>query len=279
VLRGAYDPAAYAASETQDEFDRIVCGLEAGLSPDTVQALVQRLQDFQTRHTYADTCSAVRGIGAGRRWTDDWFRRIGSRQEGRLLVSYLDFEMPETGECGGGFFRNIFAVLPGRDTADASVVLVEGHLDSLCEVLCDTACFAPGADDNGSGTALVLELARGMSTCTFDHPLAFLLTVGEEQGLFGAEAFALYCANNGISVKAVQNNDNTGGVICGPSSSPPSCPGGGEVDSLSVRFFSSGVINSIHEDYKHFKKTIYREKVRGVSATISRRCTRWRSRC
>ena len=267
VLRGVYDPAAYAASDVQDAFDPIICGLEAGLSPDTLQALVQRLQDFGTRNTYADTSSAVRGIGASRRWAYDWFSSVSARNEGRLLVAYLDFEMPLAAECGAGFFRNVFAVLPGRDTSDASVVLVEGHMDSRCEVLCDTTCYAPGADDNGSGTALVMELARVMSAYTFDHTLVFLLTVGEEQGLFGAEAFAQYCSSEGIGVKAVQNNDITGGVICGPSSSPPSCSGEGEVDSLSVRIFSSGVINSIHKDYARFMKTIYLEKVRGVSSS------------
>ncbi|MBI1192305.1 MAG: M20/M25/M40 family metallo-hydrolase [Bacteroidetes bacterium] len=267
VLRGEYDPAAYAASDVQAEFDPIICGLEAGISPDTLQALVQRLQDFETRNTYADTSSAVRGIGAARRWAFDWFSSVSARNENRLLVAYMDFEMPPAAECGAGFFRNVFAVLPGRDTADASVVLVEGHMDSRCEVLCDTACYAPGADDNGSGTALVMELARVMSAYTFDHTLVFLLTVGEEQGLFGAEAFAQYCSDEGIGVKAVQNNDITGGVICGPSSSPPSCSGDGAIDSLSVRIFSSGVINSIHKDYARFMKTIYREKVRGVSSS------------
>ena len=140
-------------------------------------------------------------------------------------------------------------------------MLVEGHLDSRCEGLCDTACFAPGAEDNASGSALVMELARVMSNYTFKRSIIFLLTVGEEQGLYGAEAFSQYCVDNSISLVSVQNNDVCGGVICGPNSSPPSCPFDGHIDSTSIRIFSQGTLNSIHKDYARFIKTVYQEKL------------------
>ena len=265
VLRGEYNPSEFVATSVEDDLDRVVCNLEERVSTDTLRSLIQTMQNFETRNTYADTASSVRGIGAARRWVYRWFETVSAQNENRLLVSYMEFEMPDAAACGAGVFRNIFAVLPGRDTSDQTIMVVEGHLDSRCEVLCDTACFAPGAEDNGSGSALVLELARVMSPFTYDHTIVFLLTVGEEQGLFGAEAFADYCLANGIGVKAVQNNDVTGGVVCGPSSSPPSCSGDGDIDSVSVRLFSSGVINSIHKDYARFMKTVYREKVSGVT--------------
>ncbi len=265
VLRGLYDPADYASTVVEDDVNEVVCALEQGISTDTLLNIIKTLQNFQTRNTYSDTLSAARGIGAARRWVFQRLRSFSSQAENRLLVSYMELEMPETAECGAGVFRNVFGVLPGRDTTDPTVMILEGHLDSRCEELCDTACFAPGAEDNASGCALVLELARVMSPYTYDHSIVFLLTIGEEQGLFGAEAFANYCSSNDIGVKAVQNNDITGGVICGPSSSPPSCPGDGDRDSTSVRIFSSGVINSIHKDYARFMKTVYREKVSGIT--------------
>ncbi len=265
VLRGAYDPDAYAASTVRDDLDRLVCDLLEEVSPDSLRALIATMQDFGTRNTYADTVSAVRGIGAARRWAHGWFGDLSARREDRLLTGYLEFRMPASAACGEGLFRNVFAVLPGRDTANHQVLVLEGHLDSRCEVLCDTACYAPGADDNASGSALVMELARVLSRYTFDHTILFLLTVGEEQGLFGAEAFADWFQAEGIPVRAVQNNDVTGGVVCGPSSSPPSCPFEGHVDSTSVRLFSQGVINSPHKDYARFMKAVYREKVAGAA--------------
>lgn len=266
MLLGSYDPADYEASVVLDYANEIICRLEEEVSTDSLKAYVQRMQDFGTRNTYSDTVSDTRGIGACRRWAYQWFQDLSARRENRLIPSYMDFEMPSSAFCGPGEFRNIFAVLPGQDATDPSVLFIEGHIDSRCEVLCDTSCDSPGAEDNASGSALVMELARVMSQFTFDHTIVFLLTVGEEQGLFGAEAFADWCTNHAVDIKAVQNNDVVGGVICGPSSSPPSCPGEDQIDSTSVRIFSQGFINSIHKDYARFMKTIYQEKVLGTTS-------------
>ena len=95
-------------------------------------------------------------------------------------------------------------------------------------------------DDNGSGTALVIELARVLSKYSFKHTIVFLTNIGEEQGLDGALAFAVYAQQKNILIKAVQNNDIVGGILCGHSSSPPSCPGFGDIDSIQLRMFSSG---------------------------------------
>ncbi|MFT7589940.1 MAG: hypothetical protein ACI959_002161, partial [Limisphaerales bacterium] len=260
VLKGSYSPLDYEATDVIDNLDKIVCALVEETSADSLKALILKMQNFETRNTYADTVSQVRGIGAARRWVYDRFKILSTQREDRLITSYLEFDMPASAVCGPGNFRNIFCVLPGRDIDDPSAVLIEGHMDSRCEVLCDTNCYAPGAEDNASGTALVMELARVLSNYTFDHTLIFLVTIGEEQGLFGAEAFADYCLNEGIQLKAVQNNDVVGGVECGPSSSPPSCQGPGHIDSNTVRIFSSGVVNSPHKDYARFIKTIHKEK-------------------
>ena len=135
-------------------------------------------------------------------------------------------------------------------------------MDSRCENECDITCQAQGIEDNASGSALVLELARVMSKCTYKNTLVFMLTIGEEQGLYGADALADYCNLNDIPVKAVFNNDVIGGVICGQTSSAPSCPGLNNIDSTQVRIFSYGGFNSASKQLARFIKLQYKEELK-----------------
>ncbi len=84
-----------------------------------------------------------------------------------------------------------------------------------------------------------------MSSYTFDRTLIFMITTGEEQGLYGANAFAEFCEQEGIQLRGVYNNDVIGGIICGETASPPGCPGLNDIDSINVRIYSSmgGVIS------------------------------------
>ncbi len=109
---------------------------------------------------------------------------------------------------------------------------------------------------------MVLELARVMSKCAFKNTLVFILTIGEEQGLYGADAIADYCNQQDIPIKAVLNNDVIGGVICGQTSSPPSCPSYNDVDSTQVRIFSYGGFNSVHKQLARFIKLQYKEELK-----------------
>jgi hypothetical protein len=152
--------------------------------------------------------------------------------------------------------------LPGSDTSDKSIVLIEGHMDSRCAGLCDTACLAEGMEDNGSGTGLVLELARIMSRYSFRQSIVFMVTIGEEQSLAGAKAFADYAKAKGIRIKAVLNNDVIGGIICGQTASPPGCPGLNTIDSTHVRLYSAGGFNSAHKGLARFVKLEYEEMIR-----------------
>ncbi len=129
-------------------------------------------------------------------------------------------------------------MLPGLDTTNNEIVFVEGHFDTRCEGACDTACYSPGMDDNGSGTVLVMELARVMSKYAFNQTVVFMLTTGEDQGLHGADAFADYVDDNDILMRACLNNDVVGGIECGNTSSPPSCPYYTHIDSTNTRIFS-----------------------------------------
>jgi len=264
VIKGAYNPATYASSVPAADPLAIAEALSARISPDSLKDIITRLSAFGTRNTGSDTLSDARGVGAARRWIYDKFESYSAAAEGRLLVSYLQFDQAI---CAVGRHRNIFAVLPGSDTSAHGVIIVEGHMDSRCDTPCDTACIAEGVEDNASGTVLVMELARVMSAYTFPNTIVFLVTIGEEQGLYGANAFAEYCENEKIPVRAVYNNDIVGGILCGKTSSPPSCPGLNDVDSVGVRLFSSGSFNSPSKQLARFAKLEYNEILKPTALT------------
>ena len=255
-MRGNYNPLLYNPTVVINHPDSIVKVFLKQVSADSIHANLDKLSTFYTRHSASDTTSLTTGIGAARRWAFQKFSEIGSRSSNRLLPSYLQFDHPLM--CGVVQHRNIFAVLPGSDTSDKSIVIVEGHIDSRCKDACDTACFAPGMEDNASGTALVLELARVMSKCVYRRTIVFLLTIGEEQGLNGGQAFVSFAQQKGIKIRAVLNNDIVGGVVCGNTSS---CPGFGNIDSTHVRLFSSGAVNSPHKQFARFVKLEYKEEM------------------
>lgn len=261
VLIGNYNPVNYMATNVLNHPDSIVQGIQASLNADSVKSYLLKLSSFQNRNTGSDTVSNTRGIGAARRWAYSKFQDFSKDAENRLLPSYLQFDNTI---CNVAQHRNVFAVLPGIDSTDHSIVLIEGHMDSRCQGVCDTSCLAEGAEDNASGTALVLELARVMSRYSYDHTIVFMLTIGEEQGLYGADAFADYCKQENISVKAVFNNDVIGGIICGKTSSAPSCPGLNNIDSTQVRIFSAGSYNSAHKNLARFIKLEYIEELKPI---------------
>jgi len=258
IMLGNYNPTDYApATATPLLPTELAAQLQANISPDSLKAYIIRLSEFGTRNSGSDTLSATTGIGAARRWTHQKFAEFSAANAGRLIPSYLQFDLAI---CGVNQHRNNFAVLPGSDPT-SGVVLVEGHIDSRCDVLCDTACLAEGVEDNATGTALVLELARVMSRYQFANTVVFVATIAEEQGLLGAEAFADYIQQKNIPLHAVLNNDVIGGILCGETSSPPSCPGLNDVDSTSVRLFSSGSFNSRNKQLARFIKLQYQENL------------------
>lgn len=259
VLKGEYDPAGYMPAEIIDSPDLISSMLPQDISPDSMKSILFVLSSFKTRNTGSDTLSATEGIGAARTWILGQFDRYSEARDGRLLTGYFQFDQDV---CGMGRHKNVVAVLPGRDTIDPSFILIEGHFDSRCEDGCDIDCVAEGMEDNGSGTALVMELARVMSRFVFDHTIIFMPTTGEEQGLVGANAFAQFAVDEGLDIKAVLNNDVIGGIICGETSSPPSCPGLNHIDSTQVRLFSNGGFNSPHKSLARFIKLQYDEMIR-----------------
>jgi hypothetical protein len=258
VLKGNFNPSNYLSSTPINQHDDIVSYIQNNVSPDSLKAYILKLATFENRNTASDTISSTTGIGAARRWAFQKFSSFSAQAENRLIPSYFQFDKTI---CNVTQHRNVIGVLPGTDTSNHEVIIIEGHMDSRCENECNITCQAQGIEDNASGSALVLELARVMSKCSYKNTLVFMLTIGEEQGLYGADAFADYCNLNDIPVKAVLNNDVIGGIICGQTSSAPSCPGLNNIDSTQVRIFSYGGYNSIHKQLARFIKLQYKEEL------------------
>ena len=259
VLRGNYNPSDYEASIQISHPDDVVPAIQNLVNPDSLKAYLQILDRFYTRNTGSDTLSETIGIGAARNWIKSKFDQFDAEHEDRLETGFFQFDQ---NICGMMRHKNVLAALPGTD-GTGEIIIIEGHMDSRCETNCDVDCEARGMEDNGSGTALVIELARVMSQFTFDKTIVFMTTTGEEQGLHGAEAMAFYCKFDEplIDVKAVLNNDVIGGIICGATSSEPSCPGENLIDSTQVRLFSRGNFDSPHKSLSRYIKLQYQQEL------------------
>ena len=264
VMLGNYDPANYYPpgwAPKKMPYDgyhqEVLATLQSGIGTESLKNNLVTLTKFHNRNTGSDTLSNTLGMGATRRWLHAQFTELSQGAGNRMLPAYLTY----TGAvCNVNSHRNTLVVMPGMDKSLKGIVLLMAHVDSRCEVDCDITCRAHGADDNASGSVLVLELARVLARTPFNRTVVFMLTTGEEQGLSGARAFATYAKNKGILIHAVQNNDINGGIVCGTAPSPPGCTTPGSVDSTSMRVFSVGDFNSPHKGLARWVKLQYMEK-------------------
>ncbi len=207
-------------------------GATAAITPEASIAIVQRLADFGTRHTLSDTASATRGIGAARNWVLEQFRASGPRLE----ASFEEFEAPTGPRIKeSAKVANVVAILPGTDpVASARRIYVVGHLDSMNANVMDPQGDAPGANDDASGCAVVIECARALAKENLRATVVFLCTIGEEQGLVGAKYHADSARTRNDNIIAVLNND-----IVGDPSAPPT--DGFPAQPQVVRVFSEGL--------------------------------------
>ncbi len=202
---------------------------EGAVSQDRLTADVETLVGFGTRHTLSATDDPARGIGAARDWAAGEFAAISAACGG-----CLEIVQPETVASGnripqGVLIRNVVAIQRGSERPD-EVVIVMAHIDSRASDVMDATSDAPGANDNASGSALVLEAARVLSQRTYPTTVIYALLSGGEQGLYGGALLADYARDQGWTVKAALNNDIVGG----------SCGSDGTCDSAHVRVFSEG---------------------------------------
>jgi hypothetical protein len=188
-----------------------------GVSAGQIQSDIEKLVSFQTRSTIsaqdAASIAAGRGIGAAREWIKAEFERYSRDCAGCLEVKMDSFTQPVSERVPAPVgITNVYAVLKGTDPEVAKrIVLVSGHYDSRDGDRLDKTGIAPGANDDGSGTAVSLECARVLSKLRFPGTVIFLTVAGEEQGLYGSKHFADMAKAEGWNIEAVLNNDIVGG--------------------------------------------------------------------
>jgi hypothetical protein len=185
--------------------DSDIAAIVSGVSADNISKNIQTLVAFGTRSTCSDATGGSQGIGGARDWIKSQFDAIGG------MTTQLFAFTP--GVCTQPATRHdVVAVLPGKGHPDR-LVIVGGHYDSRTVDVTDGTSPAPGANDSGSQTALVLELARVFAGHSFDATLVFVAFAGEEQGLFGSKALAASPTSlvPGGHVVAMLNCDIVGG--------------------------------------------------------------------
>jgi Zn-dependent M28 family amino/carboxypeptidase len=184
---------------------------EIATAPDPVrlEASVRALVGFGTRHTASETASTRRGIGAARRWAQSRFEEIGRKCGGCLSVSTPAQTVQEAGLPGALGIIDVVAVQRG-DTDPDRVIVLTGHIDSRVSDIGNATADAPGADDDASGVAVVIEAARVLSRYRFPATLVYGVLSGEEQGLFGGKLLAATTKAQNWRIEADLNNDIVG---------------------------------------------------------------------
>lgn len=218
-----------ASSAPNAQIPRLVAEINARNIENTIRKLVS----FGTRNTLSDQNDPNRGIGAARDWLYGEFMKAAQQSGGRMTVEKQTFEQPKgTRVPQPTMLTNIVATLKGTQPESANrVYVVSGHYDSMCGSAIDAKCDAPGANDDASGTAAVLEMARVMSKYSFDATIIFMTVPGEEQGLLGATHFAEEAKKGNMDIEAMFTNDIIGSSL----------GGNGVRDPHTVRVFSEGV--------------------------------------
>jgi hypothetical protein len=195
-----------------------------------MHADVRALAAFGTRHSLSDAKHEKRGVGAAARWLAARFGEMTPSSGGRLQVALEDFTAPAGPRIPKPWpMQNVVAVLRGSEPGRA--VVVSGHYDSRASDVNDATIDAPGANDDASGVAVVLEACRVMAPHRFSATVVFAAVTGEEQGLFGARALVERLKKDGITVDAMLTNDIVGASVAA----------GGRSDRGHVRVFSPGL--------------------------------------
>jgi hypothetical protein len=188
----------------------LLVSVSGAVSEAELKATITQLVSYGTRHTLSDTASPTRGIGAARRWAGERFAAISKACGGCLEIvtpeeRFTGDRMPKE----GAVVQDVIAVQRGTTDPDR-VIVISGHIDTRNSTAMDATGDAPGANDDGSGTAAVLEAARVLSQHKFPATLVFAVLSGEEEGLYGGKVEAHYAREHGWQVEAVLNNDIVG---------------------------------------------------------------------
>jgi len=221
-------------AQTTIQRDPFIAQMVGEVSADSLRSHVDRLVSFGTRSTLSTTTNKTRGIGASRQWILSKFQQYAKQAGGRLTATIDTWTLQPDGKRVDQVTQmgNVMATLKGTDPNDDRIFLVSGHLDSRVTNVMNRESDAPGANDDGSGTAAVIELCRVMSKRSFPATIIFVTVSGEEQGLLGADHLAERAKRENWNLQALLNND-----IMGSNNSHDTRI----IDNTRVRVFSEGL--------------------------------------
>lgn len=199
-------------SQTIIQKDPQIERMVSEVSKDSLQSYILKLVSFGTRNTLSTQTDSKRGIGAARRWVLSRFNEFAKQSGGRLTALIDTTTLQKDGRRVDTtlLLGNVMATLKGINPDDKRIFIISGHLDNMRSNVMDRTGDAPGADDDASGVAAVLECARIMSKSSFPSTIIFVAVSGEEQGLLGSGFMAEKAKNENWQIEAVLNNDIIG---------------------------------------------------------------------
>src|SRR5215467_7193024 len=206
------------------------------IDPDRIQATITKLVSFGTRHTASSQTDPNRGIGAATQWVTDQMNSFAASSNGRMTVQKQTFVQPVSATIPvPTTITNVIATIQGTATPQRFYVIT-GHLDSRVSDVLNFTDDAPGADDDGSGVAVVLELVRVFATRQFPGTLVLATVAGEEQGLFGSAHMAAQMKAAGNDVQGMFSNDIVGASQAWDGTKP---------DPQTLRLFVEGIPTAV----------------------------------
>lgn len=246
---------SYAQSKSKaTSLDSDIAAMAKEIAADSIRSHIQKMVSFGTRHSLSDTVSATTGIGAARRWVAAKFLQFRKQSGAALTVELDPYEITPGARTPRVprkvTMKNVVATLKGSDPHDDRVLLVSGHLDSRASDVMDSVITAPGANDDASGVAVVLELARVMSKRKFPCTVIFMAVQGEEQGLLGARHMAGKLRSGNVNLIAMLNNDIVGNSVASET---------GDKNDKTIRIFSEMIPAVESEEEKKARESLKSE--------------------
>jgi hypothetical protein len=239
LLLAALTPSIHAQCANVND---VVAQLDAARMKQTVDKLVS----FGTRHTLSDTTSETRGIGVARRWIFDELSRVAAASSGRMTVAYQSSmqQGPRTKNVPVEMI-NVVATIRGTTDPDR-IYIATGHYDSINSDVMNATLDAPGADDDASGVAVIIELARTLSQHPLEATVMLVAVQGEEQGLLGSRGLAEEAVAKKWNVEGMITNDIVGGTVGGE----------GDVDNRTIRIFSANPKGAGEGSARHWARFV-----------------------
>jgi len=223
-----------ASAQTVVQRDPEIAGMVKEISTDSLKVYITKLVSFGTRSTLSSTTDKKRGVGAAREWVVQRFNDFAKNSNGRMIAYVDTTTIPADGRRVdvATNLGNAMAILKGTDPNDDRIYVISGHLDSRVTDVMNRTADAPGANDDGSGVAAVMECARIMSKHSFPATIIFVAVSGEEQSLLGSTFLANEAKSKNWNIDAMLNND-----IMGSNNSNET----NIIDNTRLRVFSEGI--------------------------------------